>query len=567
MKQKAKTPSLHLSTVALAVGLLTLAPAAAADLTWTGTTNANWSGANWNGGTAADSGVDKLFFAGTTNLSTNNDLVGYTAAGVPAITFLSGAGAFTLSGNSISLSGNITNSSSNLQTINLGLALVSSSTFTAGAGGGNLTVGGIISGANGVTVTGPGIITLSGSNTYSGSTTLVGTTTTLRVGHNSALGTGTVDLGAAVTMQAEGADITLANSGVFITPIFSGSQSLTFTGKLIANNGSRRITNNISAGKSLTLTDLDISSTDRNRNLELLGSGDTKIIGTIANGGTATASSLTNNTTGVTTLSGTNTYNGTTTVSNGTLVISGGGSINSSSGVSIGGTSSRLRYDSTVGLNRTVAVTTGGTFIYNSASNYTGAFTFTSGHLGGSNWNGSLGNLTIGADQTINPGNSPGTAITTSQTWASLGTYNWEINQATGGTAGNDPGWDLLELSGTLSLTATEASRFEIHIVSLKLDNTAGDAVGFDAALSYQWLIADAANPILGFSADKFFINTADFSNTFDGSFGVALGNTGGIGGDDSQLYLVYTAVPEPGVVGLLGLAGLGALAVRRRRA
>lgn len=564
MKQKAKTSTLHLPTVALALGLLTLAPATAADLTWTGATNADWSDANWNGGTPVDSGADTLTFAGSTNLATNNDLTGFTAQG---ITFAATAGAFTLAGNQITLAGDIgfsANPASPLtQAINLDMILDATRTITTTANG-NLTIGGGLSGVGGLSVAGIGL-TLSGSSSYSGETTTQ-TGSVLRVSNNHALGTGLVNFGVG-TVQAVDNDVELANDGVVSNVVFSGTQNLTFSGKLTGLTGSSKtITNDITSGKMLTLTDVDINQQNNTRSLTIAGSGNTEIVGTIAGGNTGNKQ-LVINSTGTTTLYGTNTYNSSTTVTNGTLVISGNGSINTSSGIIVNGAASRLLYNSTVGLTRSVTVTTGGTYTYNSATNHTGAFTFTSGHLGGTNWNGSLGNLTIGADQTINPGNSPGTAVTTSQTWASLGTYNWEINQATGGTAGNDPGWDLLELSGSLSLTATEASRFEIHIVSLQLDNTAGDAVGFDAALSYQWLIADAADPILGFSADKFFVNTADFSNTFDGTFGVALGNTGGIGGDDSQLYLVYSAVPEPTVIGLLGLAGLGALVVRRRRA
>src|SRR4051794_24583863 len=75
--------------------------ASAANVTWTGGgANGSWSlPANWIPTAAVAN--DALFFAGTTNLSTFNDLnAGDTYAG---ITFNAGAGAFTLAGNQLAL--------------------------------------------------------------------------------------------------------------------------------------------------------------------------------------------------------------------------------------------------------------------------------------------------------------------------------------------------------------------------------------------------------------------------------------------------------------------------------
>lgn len=677
-----------LAIIAAAVGCT--ATSKAATLTWTGAASGNWSGANWNGGTPANLGSDTLIFQGSSNLATTNDLTGYTASGATAITFNSGAGAFTLSGNAITLGGNITNSSTSLQTISLGLATTAAHTITTAASGGDVVISGTISGGGAIIKAGNGALTLTSANTYSGTTAL--TAGILNVGDNAAFGTGGLSFGSLGTIQAVNKSITLANSGTFTTLTVSGTQDLTFSGRLSGFTGaSRTIVNNIAAGKTLTLTNINISDQASTRSVTIAGTGNTVISGTIANGttpngqltitntgltlltGTNTYTNLTTvsagtlqfggtgalytgntanwiagriavasgatlafnvgganefttgnvttlltnlaastsavngmnagsalgfdtshasggsftigdviaNTTGASggsrgltklgsgtlALSATNTYSGTTAVTAGTLLVTGNGSINSTNRVNVTGNTSSLHYNSTVGLSRNVSVSGGGSFVYNSAADYSGVLTFTSGKLGGTNWNGNLGGLTIGANQSISPGNSPGTASTSTQTWAGSGTYIWEINQATGGVAGSDPGWDLLNLSGDLTIAATSGSQFSINIFSLTLGNIAGDATGFNPAANYNWLIADSATAILGFDATKFDINTSGFTNAFDGTFGIALGGSPGVGGDSTQIYLTYTAVPEPSTLALAGLGALGLLARRRRRA
>jgi autotransporter-associated beta strand protein len=238
-------------------------------------------------------------------------------------------------------------------------------------------------------------------------------------------------------------------------------------------------------------------------------------------------------------LRGINTYTGATAVNAGTLEIASTGRINTSSGVTING----------------------GTLRYNSSTDLSPTVTFTSGTIAGTNWNGSLSGQTIGTGQTISPGNSPGTATTGSQTWASGGSYLWEVNNATG-TAGADPGWDLETGTGTLDISATNVSPFNILVTSLTLANAGGLATNFNDATSYNWLFADFAS-ITGFAANAFYISTSDFDNTFTGTFGVSLGGVGAVPGDNSQIYLTYTAIPEPSAA-LLG--GLGMLLLLRRR-
>jgi hypothetical protein len=138
------------------------------------------------------------------------------------------------------------------------------------------------------------------------------------------------------------------------------------------------------------------------------------------------------------------------------------------------------------------------------------------------------------------------------------------INDANA-TAGADPGWDLLSGTGTLTISATSGSQFNLNLYSLSLLNVAGSLTDFNNANSYNWLIADFTNAVSGFSANAFNVIDTNFSNnnTLNGTFGVALGDMV-LGGDNSQIYLTYTSIPEPRAA-LLGGLGLLMLLWRRR--
>lgn len=129
----------------------------------------NWSTAlNW-GGTAPVAG-DALFFGGSVRPTAVNNLAADTSFN--GITFNAGADPFTLSGNRISLGGNVINNSTSIQTLSLALLLEATRSFNAATG--NITVSSIISGAGGLIKTGTQTLTLSGSaaNTYTGLTSV-----------------------------------------------------------------------------------------------------------------------------------------------------------------------------------------------------------------------------------------------------------------------------------------------------------------------------------------------------------------------------------------------------------
>jgi len=180
-----------------------------------------------------------------------------------------------------------------------------------------------------------------------------------------------------------------------------------------------------------------------------------------------------------------------------------------------------------------------------------------------------LDNVTING--TISPGSSPGTlTITGDVVWNDGADYLWEINASDidgGGTKGTDPGWDWLDITGTLDLTNLSAGGFTIDIDSLT-GALAGDAAGFDTFLEdglepgdhdYSFIIASATN-ISGFSASLFTLDDSGFSN-FEPDFGWSWD----IVQNGNDLVLQAYAVPEPSSTALLGLGGL-ALMLRRKR-
>jgi len=140
---------------------------------WTGGGgNNNWStGGNWDNN-AVPICPHAVTFAGNTRLINTNDLNGITVSGM---TFNSTAGAFTLNGNDITLSGGIgfngNPASPVTQTVNLNMIWGTDKTIDTPANG-NLTLGGSIN-AFGLTLTrtsanNAGTLTLGGNNAFAG---------------------------------------------------------------------------------------------------------------------------------------------------------------------------------------------------------------------------------------------------------------------------------------------------------------------------------------------------------------------------------------------------------------
>lgn len=162
--------------------------------TWTGGgADNNWqTAANWNGLPAAG---HTLTFAGTTRLSNANNFPANTSFG--GLAFSSGAGAFTVVGNAVTLSGDVVNHSTSTQTLNLPVTL-SSGSHNLATGTANFSMGGVIGGSGGFSKSGAGTAGISGANTYTGGTTINGGALGIAGanGANSNLGSGAVTVNA-----------------------------------------------------------------------------------------------------------------------------------------------------------------------------------------------------------------------------------------------------------------------------------------------------------------------------------------------------------------------------------
>lgn len=384
---KTPRPTSILCIIAIVLFAATL-PATAATKTFNDTTsNVDWSAATWIGGTPVNG--DDLVFSngGSAAVTSNNDLNSLSVGNVT----LSGTRSMTVTGNGITVTGDITNTISN-RFLYLRIALE----LSAGAHvvTNNNTSNVLQLGTDSVNLTGSGSIVKEGigtleihgvNNTFSGGVTV--NEGTLKAGTGNT--TGTVFGTGAIVINGNGT-LETAQKAVEVRSL----------------NGSGKITNASGAG-DYTFTVNTTSATDH-------------FSGTIENASGYLA--LSKNGTGTLKLSGSNTYSGQTKVNAGTLLINGThieataisgrgygsastGRYQVASGATLGGTG-RIAGNNTQANSNLVLVESGGTLAPGSGG--IGTLVLDGAHISGSG--ARVLNMDTGANFAFDLSGSGGTA-------------------------------------------------------------------------------------------------------------------------------------------------------------
>ena len=488
---------------------------------------------NLNGGTLQASGsartvANPLWLNGSTTV----------VSGSQSLTF---SGAAMGRGNNATVTNNITGGGTLSFTGKVYTDQTTGSKILTFNGTGNTLISGVIAnntgnvaGQNGSIIkSGAGRLTLSNTaSTYTGATTissgvmevaaLANGGTASSIGQSTNAATNLVFGAPTATLRYNGSSNAITNRGFTLSSGAGGGATIESSG-----SGTLTIDNTVA---------MAYGTSNETRLLTLGGTstGANTFSKVIANNGSS-ATSLTKAGAGRWDISGTNTYTGATNVNAGTLAITGSGSINASSGVT---------------------VAAGANLVYNSSATITNSLSLSGNTissraiLGGSGTIGATVTLDNLGD-TLSPGNSPGIqTFTTAQTWSSF-SYDWEVNNFTGTTAGTD--FDRLGLN-TLDLTGTVGS-YILNVLSLTASNVAGNVPNF-SEVNRSWTVLTSSGGITGFNAANWTINTTGFTDVTTGNW--ALAQTG------NDLVLSYAAVPEPDVAALIG--GLGMLVLLRRR-
>ncbi len=349
------------------------------------------------------------------------------------------------------------------------------------------------------TITGGGVLektgaaTLTISNTtHTGGTTIGGGMLTLAAGGNNRLSTnGSVAISNAATLNLggnsqilkglTGAGTVTNSAGTLTLDIGSGTNN-SFAGSVVgagglAKAGSGTVTltgTNSYSGGTLVSSGALAGSTDglqgnitNNAAVVFNQTGSGTYSGAMSGGGT-----LTKQGTGTVTMTGTNTLSGTTTVDEGRLVVNGS---NASSAVTVSSNAS----------------------------------------LAGS---GTVGALTVSG--LLAPGGSVGTLNAGNTVFNPAGAFELEMYDWAG-AAGS--GWDLLSITGDLTLSNTTMSPFAINLVSMSSTNAAGLSINFNPNQSFTNTFLTYSGSLLGeaFSAGLFTVNTNNFQNAINGTFSI----------------------------------------------
>ena len=454
---------------------------------------------------------------------------------------------------------------------------------------------GNISDANGNVISlvknGSGTWILSGSNSYSGTTTVEAkeaggsllklmatnalSTKTSFLGSSGFSNVGTVNFGVAGDYTANSYGIsTIAGNNMAFTNSSAGVVNLTFTNAnnyvTLGTGGGKTLTNSSANLNVLFNGGVDIGSSETN-NVTFAGAGNFRVDGAVTSTG-AGVRGLIKTGAGTLTLAGAgNSYAGATAVDAGTLLLTNSATLTGSTVLTVSTTNTVSSSSSTRTAAATLNVASGSTLLSGSTTTvYSGGNLIvngtagavvveTNGLVGGS---GAVGNVELKSGSLLNPGNSPGLLTAASSSWAAGSTYNWEIDQASGGTAGVN--WDVFSVVGALDLSAL-SSTAQMNLVL----NSLPSMDDFSATTQYSWVFAQAGS-FIGTGLDNG-ANVTDLFNITTTAFNGGILPTNGfkveIGTDANNLRtLNLMAVPEPSTGSMLGLGFAGLVVTRLLR-
>ena len=521
--------------------------------TFSGGVNLNGSTLILNNSSALGSGTLTITGGALSN-STANAATVYNNAQIWNGNFSFTSNNLTGFGSALTMSGAVSLTGTRTVSINI-LGLVENGIISDGGNGYGVIYKGGTGGGNS--------LTLGGANTFGGGVTIVGSSsqsTTLQANNSSALGSGQ----ATITNSAN-SKLSLLNN-LTVDSLTSGINTPTFTaGSGMTNGtyalvfsggggsgaaGTATVSGNAITAVSITSYGKDYTSAPT---ISITGAGGT---GSIANSfgsssinlnpGTArtltisgtnaspatyagiisgTNGNLIKTGAGTQTLTGINTYTGSTTVSGGKLEIAGGGSIGSTSGVTING--GEFAYNTTTALFKTVTLTSG---VLSGTGTFTGSITVNGGLVTST---GTAGDVTVNAGGAINPGNTGVAGAFAADT------LTWNSNDVLSGLrfdlGADNASSDSIAITG--AFTKGSGSIFAFNFTD----------IGATASFTYTLLTFDSTD----FSA-------GDFSAT-----GVA----GTFGMDANSLTFTVSAIPEPSAsAALLGALVLTGAVWRRRR-